>query len=98
MNQNVTSVITRLETRIRQLILKYSKVKEQLAKVQKDLEEQKEYSAALEEENDQLREQYSRLKAARLMDMADSDDLHETRKRINRLIASIDRCLATLRA
>lgn len=98
MNQDVTSVITLLETRIRQLLIRHAKLKEQLDKVQQQFEEQKEHTAALEEENRKLREDYSRLKAARLMDMADSDDLHETRKRINRLIASIDRCLATLRA
>ena len=98
MNQEVTSVITLLETRTRQLILQHKKVQEQLDKVQKELQEQKEYAQALEQENQELREQYSRLKAARLLDMADSDDLHETRKRLNRLIASVDRCIATLRA
>jgi hypothetical protein len=51
----------------------------------------------LEEEKHELEEKYARLKMARLIDMADDDDLKSTRKRINKMIASVDRCLATLK-
>ena len=32
-----------------------------------------------------------------LIDMADDDELRSTRKRINKMIASVDKCLATLK-
>lgn len=97
MNQDVTSLVSRLETRTRQLILQYDKVKEQLAETERMLSEQKLQCMILEEEKHELEEKYARLKMARLIDMADDDDLKSTRKRINKMIASVDRCLATLK-
>ena len=97
MNQDVTSLVSRLETRTRQLILQYDKVKEQLAETERMLPEQKLQCMILEEEKHELEEKYARLKMARLIDMADDDDLKSTRKRINKMIASVDRCLATLK-
>ena len=97
MNQDVTSLVSRLETRTRQLILQYDKVKEQLAETERMLSEQKLQCMILEEEKHELGEKYARLKMARLIDMADDDDLKSTRKRINKMIASVDRCLATLK-
>lgn len=96
MNQDVMQLISRLETRSRQLILQYEKLQARLAQTEKKLEEEKEYSKALEEENHELQENYKRLKMARLIDMADSDDLKQTRKRINKMIASVDLCIAKL--
>lgn len=98
MELEVNNILQRLETRTRQLILSYRKQQDEIARLQEKLQEQTRHAKALEEENQQLRTDYSRLKAARLMDMADTDDLHETRKRINRMIASVDRCIATIKA
>ena len=98
MELEVNDILRRLETRTRQLILSYRNQQDEIAKLQEKLQEQVEYVKSLEEENQQLRTDYSRLKAARLIDMADDDDLHETRKRINRMIASVDRCIATIKA
>lgn len=98
MEPEVNNILQRLETRTRQLIQSYRNQQDEIAKLQEKLQEQVEYVKSLEEENQQLRTDYSRLKAARLIDMADNDDLHETRKRINRMIASVDRCIATIKA
>lgn len=97
MNQEVVSLISRLETRTRQLMLQYEKLQQQLKETEQKLVEQQEYGKALEEENHELEEKYARLKMARLVDMADDDDLRTTRKRINKMIASVDKCLATLK-
>lgn len=97
MNQEVATLISRLETRTRQLMLQYDKLQQQLKDTERKLAEQQEYSHALEEENHELEEKYARLKMARLVDMADDDDLKSTRKRINKMIASVDKCLATLK-
>lgn len=97
MNENVMTLVSRLETRTRQLMLQYDKLQQQLAETEQKLSEQKRLCLVLEEEKQSLEEKYSRLKMARLIDMADDDDLKSTRKRINRMIASVDKCLATLK-
>ena len=95
MNQNVTSMLSRLETRTRQLMLEHDKLKRQLAE---QLSIQQQLCGHLEEEKRNLEEKYARLKMARMIDMADDDNLKTTRQRINKMIASIDRCLATMKA
>lgn len=97
MNENVMTLVSRLETRTRQLMLQYDKLQQQLKETEQKLSEQKRLCLNLEEENRSLEEKYARLKMARLIDMADDDDLKSTRKRINRMIASVDKCLATLK-
>lgn len=97
MNENVMTLVSRLETRTRQLMLQYDKLQQQLEETEQKLSEQKRLCLNLEEENRSLEEKYARLKMARLIDMADDDDLKCTRKRINRMIASVDKCLATLK-
>ena len=78
-------------------MLQYDKLQQQLEETEQKLSEQKRLCLNLEEENRSLEEKYARLKMARLIDMADDDDLKSTRKRINRMIASVDKCLATLK-
>lgn len=98
MNQDVIALVSSLETRTRQLMLQYNRTKLLLAETQKKLAEQEEYCMLLEEEKQELEEKYARLKMAKLIDMADDDELKSTRKRINKMIASVDKCLATLKA
>ena len=97
MNQDVIDLVSLLETRTRQLMFQYDKLKSQLEETEKKLSEQKEYCTCLEEEVHALEEKYARLKMAKLIDMADDDELKSTRKRINKMIASVDKCLATLK-
>lgn len=98
MNQDVMTLVSRLETRTRQLMLQHEKLKVQLTETQQKLSEQEEYCMLLEEEKEELEEKYARLKMAKLIDMADDDELKGTRKRINKMISSVDKCLATLKA
>ena len=89
-------VVTRLETRCRQMIFQYEKLLERLAMTEQKLAQEKERSKALEEEKHRLEEKYAQLKMARLIDMTDTDDLKLARKRINKMIAQVDRCIANL--
>ena len=89
-------VVTRLETRCRQMMFQYEKLLEKLAMTEQKLAQEKERSKALEEEKHRLEEKYAQLKMARLIDMTDTDDLKLARKRINKMIAQIDRCIANL--
>ena len=97
MNQDVTSFITRLDARTRQLMLQYVKVKQQLAEAERQLSLQKQKYEDLEKEKEATEEKYSRLKMARVIDMLDDDELRTTRQRINKMIASVDKCLATMK-
>jgi hypothetical protein len=98
MNQDVTSLITRLDARTRQLMLQYAKVKQQLAETERQLSLQKQKYEDLEKEKEATEEKYSRLKMARVIDMLDDDELKTARQRINKMIASVDKCLATMKA
>ena len=89
-------VVTRLETRCRQMMFQYEKLLERLAMTEQKLAQVKERSKALEEEKHRLEEKYAQLKMARLIDMTDTDDLKLARKRINKMIAQVDRCIANL--
>ena len=96
MDQELMQVVTRLETRCRQMMFQYEKLLERLAMTEQKLAQEKERSKALEEEKHRLEEKYAQLKTARLIDMTDTDDLKLARKRINKMIAQIDRCIANL--
>lgn len=96
MDQELMQVVTRLETRCRQMMFQYEKMLEKLAVTEQKLAQEKERSKALEEEKHRLEEKYAQLKTARLIDMTDTDDLKLARKRINKMIAQIDRCIANL--
>lgn len=96
MNQELMQVITRLETRSRQMMFQYEKLLDKLVVTEQKLAQEKERNKTLEEENHRLEEKYAQLKTARLIDMADADDLKLARKRINRMIVQVDRCIANL--
>lgn len=96
MDQELMQVVTRLETRCRQMMFQYEKMLEKLAVTEQKLAQEKERSKALEEEKHRLEEKYAQLKTARLIDMTDTDDLKLARKRINKMIAQVDRCIANL--
>lgn len=96
MDQELMQVVTRLETRCRQMMFQYEKMLEKLAVTEQKLAQEKERSKALEEEKHRLEEKYAQLKTARLIDMTDTDDLKLARKRISKMIAQIDRCIANL--
>ena len=89
-------MVTRLETRSRQMMFQYEKLLDKLVVMEQKLAQEKERNKTLEEENHRLEEKYAQLKTARLIDMADADDLKLARKRINRMIAQVDRCIANL--
>ena len=89
-------MVTRLETRCRQMMFQYEKMLEKLAVTEQKLAQEKERSKALEEQKHRLEEKYAQLMTARLIDMTDTDDLKLARKRISKMIAQVDRCIANL--
>ena len=96
MNQDLRDIITRLETRVRQLIMQQEKLVEEREKLREQLSEKDDEILNLQIQNEELKQQYSRLKMAKYIDMADND-VKDMRGRIRTMVRDIDRCISMLK-
>lgn len=96
MNQELKDIIIRLETRVRQLILQQAQHQEEVAKLRRQLNEKDDQILELQIQNEELKQQYSRLKMAKYIDMADND-VKDMRGRIRTMVRDIDRCISMLK-
>ena len=96
MNQELKDLITRLETRVRQLIMQQTQLQEEQESLRKQLSEKNDEIKELQAQNEELKQQYSRLKMAKYIDMADND-VKDMRGRIRTMVRDIDRCISMLK-
>lgn len=96
MNQELKDLIKQLETRVRQLILQQGQLQEEQDKLRKQLGEKDDEIQKLQAQNEELKQQYSRLKMAKYIDMADND-VKDMRGRIRAMVRDIDRCISMLK-
>ena len=96
MNQELKDIIIRLETRVRQLILQQKEMQDEQGKLRQQLGEKDEKILSLQIQNEELKKQYSRLKMAKYIDMADND-VKNMRGRIRTMVRDIDRCISMLK-
>ena len=96
MNQELKDTIIRLETRVRQLIMQQAQLQEELGKLRHQLDEKDEEILNMQIQNEELSQQYSRLKMAKYIDMADND-VKDMRGRIRTMVRDIDRCISMLK-
>ena len=96
MNQELKDLIKQLETRVRQLILQQGQLQEEQDKLRKQLGEKNDEIQKLLAQNEELKQQYSRLKMAKYIDMADND-VKDMRGRIRTMVRDIDRCISMLK-
>ncbi len=96
MNQELKDLIKQLETRVRQLILQQGQLQEEQDKLRKQLGEKDDEILKLLAQNEELKQQYSRLKMAKYIDMADND-IKDMRGRIRTMVRDIDRCISMLK-
>lgn len=96
MNQALKDLIKQLETRVRQLILQQAKLQEEQEGLRKQLNEKDDEIRQLKIQNEELMQQYSRLKMAKYIDMADND-VKDMRGRIRAMVRDIDRCISMLK-
>jgi len=97
MDVQLMNLVTRLETRTRQLLLQHDKVQQENAELMKKLASREEELLNLQIENEDLKNQYTRLKMAKYIDMAD-DDVKQIRGRISKMVRDIDKCIALLKS
>ncbi len=96
MNQELRDIIIRLETRVRQLIMQQQKMQEEQGRLLKQIADKDEEILRLQIQNEELKEQYNRLKLAKYIDMADND-VKDMRGRIRTMMRDIDRCISMLK-
>ena len=96
MNQELKELVTRLETRVRQLILQQEMLRKEQERLQGQLSAKDDEILNLQIQNEELKQQYSRLKMAKYIDMADND-VKDMRGRIRTMVRDIDRCISMLK-
>jgi chromosome segregation ATPase len=96
MNQALKDLIKQLETRVRQLILQQAKLQEEQEGLRMQLNEKDDEIRQLKIQNEELMQQYSRLKMAKYIDMADND-VKDMRGRIRTMVRDIDRSISMLK-
>ena len=96
MNHNLKDILIQLETRVRQLIMQQKELIDEQENLRKQLSEKDDEIQKLQIQNDKLKEQYSHLKMAKYIDMADND-VKDIRGRIRTMVRDIDRCISMLK-
>lgn len=96
MNQELRDIIIRLETRVRQLIMQQQKMQEEQGRLREQIADKDDEILRLQIQNEELKEQYNRLKLAKYIDMADND-VKDMRGRIRTMMRDIDRCISMLK-
>lgn len=91
------TIITRLETRVRQLILQYAKLREEKGTLEQKLAEAMQREEALKAENAHLQNLYDNLKMARILELNDTDE-RNAKGRLAKLVREVDNCIAMLKA
>ena len=96
MDAKLTELIIRLETRTRQLLIQYSKSQEEKMNLQSRLKERDAEILSLKQKNEELQQQYTHLKMAKYIELAD-DDVKDLRGRIRKMVRDVDRCISMLK-
>ena len=97
MNAEMNDLLMRVETRVRQLILKHRELQAKKKSLEEEIAALHQEIDSLEEKNRQLQLQYDHLKMAKYIDRADSST-NDLRGRIRKMVRDIDQCVAMLKA
>ncbi len=90
-------IVRLLETRTRQLIIKFQQVREENEELLADVIAKDEELKRLKQQLHDSEAAYNNLKTARLMEVGDKD-LAAAKLRISRLVRDVDKCIAQLKA
>ena len=97
MNAEMNNLLMRVETRVRQLILKHRELQAEKKRLEEKITALHQEIDILEEKNRLLQRQYDHLKMAKYIDMADSST-KDLRGQIRKMVRDIDQCVAMLKA
>lgn len=85
-----------LETRTRQLILKFQQLKEENGELLDELVEKDSELQEVKRKNHQLEADYANLKMAKMLEVSDQD-LSAAKQRVAKLVRDVDKCIALLK-
>ena len=94
MTQNEKVLVT-LQTRVRQLVLRFQEVKKENADLYAMVDENEKRIKQLEEKLTQMEHDYQSLKMARMMEITDGD-LEGAKDRVAKMIRDVNKCIAVL--
>ncbi len=94
MNSN-EKALTIFSTRVRQMILNYSKIKEENTYLRKTIDERDSMINQLTLRLTQTENDYNSLKMVRMIEVSDSD-VERAEKRLSKLIKDINKCIILL--
>ena len=94
MNYN-EKALTIFSTRVRQMILNYSKIKEENTYLRKTIDERDSMINQLTLRLTQTENDYNSLKMVRMIEVSDSD-VERAEKRLSKLIKDINKCIILL--
>ena len=97
MNAEMNNLLMRVETRVRQLILKHRELQAEKKRLEEKITALHQEINSLEEKNRLLQRQYDHLKMAKYIDMADSST-KDLRGQIRKMVRDIDQSVALLKA
>lgn len=86
-----------LETRTRQLILKFQQLKEENEELLNELVTKDYELQNIKKRNQTLEASYANLKMAKMLEVGDKD-IAAARQRIAKLVRDVDKCIALLKA
>ncbi len=87
--------INTFATRVRQMILSFSEIKQENAGLRATVEERDAKIAQLEAELARTRQDYDMLKMAKMLEVTDGD-LESAKKRVAKLIRDVNKCITLL--
>lgn len=95
MTKEEETLLRTLETRVRQLILRYRALEKENQELCKVLEQKDQELARAQENAENLRKDYANLKLAKMIELGD-DDLKNAKSRLSKLVREVDKCIALL--
>lgn len=95
MTKDEATLLHRLETQVRLLLQRYKELEVFCHTLQTEKVQLQQQLAETQKESAQLREDLSKLKMAKILEVTDTD-VKDTRNRVNKLIREVDKCIALL--
>lgn len=97
MTNEEEKIVRLLETRTRQLIIKFQQLKEENEELLSNLVAKDEELKQLKQQHHDMETAYNNLKMARMLEVGDQD-IAAAKLRISRLVRDVDKCIAQLKA
>lgn len=89
------SQINTFATRVRQMILHYKEIKKENVELYSMVDERDRQIGELKKQLEEEQKRYNALMTAKMLNIADAD-IENTKKRINKLIRTVNQCITML--